>query len=819
MLLTRRCLLHVCFLMTCCGLFSSDSPSIAQTEHSILLETSAGARGMSLVPTLAEPAKKWAFIVAVNKCEDQNIPTLLYCRNDATHLAETLVDFGGYEERNIMVLHDGQRRHLLKPTSDNVKRQFRELLRRVGPTDSLLIFFSGHGYLASDESLYFATSDCQKSNIPDTGYSLAKLRSLLEDETVCRARQKLLILDTCHAGAARGADDDTASVEEYADRFQNARGLITIASSGINQYSYEWPERKQGIFSYYLVEGLHGIADDNHDGVVDSGEIYEYVSLRVPETARQLSNGAKQEPRRMIGPDVVGNFALAQKDMPRDVAKLVERKRGALFRVEYHEYDDWHLAGTAFAFSRYKNRLFVATASSVLEDSRGRLRDKSTFRLRNQENPNRPLRIKGIYRGAAGPNKKSKIALVELTLANSMNSPEFFNLLPLSEEKQSILETAYLGFLNRPTCTLYSSCYRTAMITAVPIVPNVPYQFRPDHNKKDVLPGAPLFTVGDNSSNGQSKYEQVVGICLDVRRGDNMLAAPIANLRRLIEEVSVTEAVPLPTDPDLRVVIGSDGQPAVVEEVDAEQSMQQEMTQLLNKAFEQSVQLSRSREFRQASEVMHNARRNFWRMEEKAEDREAFIPWEYDALHGCILTHTALGYHSNKNRQRALEEFDRAKSYFDRAVLGAPGNMVPILLEARVNNNLGTPNRGKSLNVAQRRYLARVHDTMLTMLNNDKENPYLTDRQKAQCQYLLGYAHRYVGRECKGNPVSNFVNSYKLFPSLQVQRQFRDLGTAVPRVAGRPADIWDEFDTLLQQWQTRSSTDCPTCNELCSACS
>jgi hypothetical protein len=63
-------------------------------------------------------------------------------------------------------------------------------------------------------------------------------------------------------------------------------------SSLANQKSYEDPDRQHGLFTYYLLRGLEGEADEppsgNNDGVVRAGELLAYLQRVVPARAKEL---------------------------------------------------------------------------------------------------------------------------------------------------------------------------------------------------------------------------------------------------------------------------------------------------------------------------------------------------------------------------------------------------------------------------------------------------------------------------------------------------------------------------------------------------
>jgi uncharacterized caspase-like protein len=53
-------------------------------------------------------------------------------------------------------------------------------------------------------------------------------------------------------------------------------------------------ELGHGLFTYYLLQGLNGAADLNHDGIVSLQELYEYVEQQVTQKSRAM--GGNQHP-------------------------------------------------------------------------------------------------------------------------------------------------------------------------------------------------------------------------------------------------------------------------------------------------------------------------------------------------------------------------------------------------------------------------------------------------------------------------------------------------------------------------------------------
>lgn len=277
----------------------------------------------------ADSGRRWAVVIGVNKYLDPQIPSLEYCVADARLMARTLREQCGYEANRILVLTDDQSADHLQPLCINLRKQIVGWLRNAEPDDTVLVFFSGHGFLDDRGQGFLAPKDCELAHLGLTGYRTDDLRDALQQ---CKATQKILLLDCCHAGAHKGVEVVGKSGEELGAAFAQAQGLITLASCGKSETSREWRDRGQGLFTYFMAEGLAGAADFDHNGLVDSDEAYRYALDKVSTTA-QLTLNAQQRPVRHIPPDVVGVFVLSRVsggtiDKPREPPRLLVNSQG-----------------------------------------------------------------------------------------------------------------------------------------------------------------------------------------------------------------------------------------------------------------------------------------------------------------------------------------------------------------------------------------------------------------------------------------------------------------------------------------------------------
>ncbi|MEM8944464.1 MAG: caspase family protein [Planctomycetota bacterium] len=246
----------------------------------------------------------WALLVSVERYD--KAPSLRYTSNDVLEISDALTQRGLYDARNLVTVYDRADDKQLLPTRDNMRREIAAFLSRPKAGDSVVVYFSGHGFRDESNTLFLAPSDCDPANPAATGIPASWLREQLAS---CAADFKLLVLDACHAGNEKGDDRDRVRSDELGDVFRGLEGVATIASSTGDQKSLMWDEKRQSLFSYWLVQALKGHADGNNDGIVSFSEVYPYVYGQVSRTAR-VRFRRKQQPVRIIRSGTLGDPAI-----------------------------------------------------------------------------------------------------------------------------------------------------------------------------------------------------------------------------------------------------------------------------------------------------------------------------------------------------------------------------------------------------------------------------------------------------------------------------------------------------------------------------
>ncbi|QOR35069.1 caspase family protein [Clostridium sp. 'deep sea'] len=149
-------------------------------------------------------------------------------------------------------------------TKSSLKDLVNELFR--DSNEIALFYYSGHGYIESIGG-YLVTSECLRG---DEGLSLNELLQIVNDSP---ARNKIIVLDTCHSGIA-----GTPNIKEGSAVLKE--GVTILTASAENQYAIE--ENGEGVFTRLFVDALNGSAA-NLVGDVTPGSVYAHIDQSLGE--------------------------------------------------------------------------------------------------------------------------------------------------------------------------------------------------------------------------------------------------------------------------------------------------------------------------------------------------------------------------------------------------------------------------------------------------------------------------------------------------------------------------------------------------------
>lgn len=213
--------------------------------------------------------KRWALLVGVNGYNDPAFTRLNFCVDDVLALEKTFKGLG----YTVVCLHDqlgyGSSRF---PTRDNVEAELIQLCNIVEPDDLLLVHFACHGKLLSDGQPVLIVQNTRLPTLAKTGLPLGEVKQQMRS---CKARRLVLTLDACHTGVEIGRD--IADPQFIHNAYDLAEGFALLAASTAQQKAQESQEKKFGVFTYYLLEGLSGKADRGKKGFVTVDDLKTYV--------------------------------------------------------------------------------------------------------------------------------------------------------------------------------------------------------------------------------------------------------------------------------------------------------------------------------------------------------------------------------------------------------------------------------------------------------------------------------------------------------------------------------------------------------------
>jgi hypothetical protein len=198
---------------------------------------------------------KKALIVGINFYE--HLDKLHGCVNDAYAIGQVF-DRHTDGSKNF----DSKLMTAVDDSSAITRKELKEAVQGLFSDDSeiALFYFAGHGYV-EDNGGYLITSDCKDG---DDGLPLEDVLHLANES---KARNKILIFDSCHSGAA-------GSTKSLGDKALLSEGMTILTASSKDQYAQEI--NGSGVFTSLFVDAMNGGAA-NLLGDITPGSIYAHI--------------------------------------------------------------------------------------------------------------------------------------------------------------------------------------------------------------------------------------------------------------------------------------------------------------------------------------------------------------------------------------------------------------------------------------------------------------------------------------------------------------------------------------------------------------
>lgn len=302
-----------------------------QTHRNILLVCiclltgilSAQQKGVSLMAVPANNAPigaTRAVVVGISDYQDPAIPDLHYADKDAEAFAEYLRSAAGgsLDADHMMVLLNSE------ATMAQFANALDWLMEVTKEGDQAIIYFSGHGDVErktiTQPGFLLCWDAPPRVYMAGGAFALPMLQEVVSTLSSQNKAKVIVITDACRSGALAGSSigGAQATTANLAKQFANE---VKMLSCQPNEYSIEGAQwgGGRGAFSYNLIDGLYGLADENKDLSVSLREIERYLEDHViqevaPQSQTPMILGNKTEKLATVVPDLLAEVLKKHKN-------------------------------------------------------------------------------------------------------------------------------------------------------------------------------------------------------------------------------------------------------------------------------------------------------------------------------------------------------------------------------------------------------------------------------------------------------------------------------------------------------------------------
>lgn len=242
--------------------------------------------------------RKYALVIGIEKYKTSidggGLPRADFAERDAQAVRDYLPALGIPSSN---VIHLAGR----DATYSSIQMQLQDWLpKNISSDSTLFVYFAGHG--ATDPTGGDALL------VPwDGDVQFLRTTALRRDDVLgalqkLNARHVIVVLDTCYSGGGgRSVNGDGARpLTVKTDDFKEIpRNLILLVSAAGGQIAGTLEEEGHGIFTYYLLDGLGGKAEDSN-GMITLEGLHKYLQPLVEKSARLQNH--EQTPLLLGGP-------------------------------------------------------------------------------------------------------------------------------------------------------------------------------------------------------------------------------------------------------------------------------------------------------------------------------------------------------------------------------------------------------------------------------------------------------------------------------------------------------------------------------------
>lgn len=258
---------------------------ISLISCSLLSQTERGVSPVKQSTTNNQQSTTYAVVIGISDYQNDDIPDLRFADKDAEAFVTYLKSpaGGSLPDERLKVLTNQN------ATTAQIAAALEWLVEVSGEDDQAIIYFSGHGDVETKTMFqlgYLLTWDSPARTYVAGAFPLSYLQAVVSTLALQNKSEVALITDACRAGKLAGTAVGGAQITNanLSKQFANEVKILSCQPDEFSIEGEQWGGGR-GVFSYHLVDGLYGLADNNADGQVNLFEIGRYLEDKVSTEA------------------------------------------------------------------------------------------------------------------------------------------------------------------------------------------------------------------------------------------------------------------------------------------------------------------------------------------------------------------------------------------------------------------------------------------------------------------------------------------------------------------------------------------------------
>lgn len=222
--------------------------------------------------------QRYAVVVGVGSYTSPGVTELACAVRDAEDVARVLDETGWQVS---LMTTDLTNAKLRPDTAEAIERRIRDYASVTDELDTILFYFSGHGFIDEQKNGYLCPTNVDPSpgKLETTGLSIDNVRQALASG---KSQKQILILDACRN--IPGKSLFTQGYTEESLRASKGLGILYATSPGKLSFEPREGDRdpdghpiQNGLFTHFLLRGLRGEARINGDEYLTFHELACWV--------------------------------------------------------------------------------------------------------------------------------------------------------------------------------------------------------------------------------------------------------------------------------------------------------------------------------------------------------------------------------------------------------------------------------------------------------------------------------------------------------------------------------------------------------------